>query len=655
MHGDQAGSAAAAAKGTSSGYLPALDGLRAISVSAVLLYHAELLWIPGGFLGVEVFFVISGYLITMLLVREHTSNGTISLTGFWMRRARRLLAAVYTLLATVSTIVLVFYREDASKLAGQVWAALAYVTNWYLIASDQSYFAAVERPLVFQHLWSLAIEEQFYLVWPLLLFGLLTLFRRRAVPIAMVITAGAIASLVWMAVLFEPAVDPSRAYYGTDTRASGLLLGAALAMLWKPGRAWRGDPEVKSVALDLAGLAAVGVLVWCFWSIEETESFLYQGGFAVLSVATCVAVAAAVQRGTLLGRVLGQSVLVWIGKRSYSLYLWHWPIYVYTQPGIDQPLGLYGTLVLRLALTVVAAELSYRYIEVPIRNGAFSRWRHRLKRREGVRRRAGPIALAGSAGLLLVAVSTVGASGSSGLDELMGQDDPAASVTSAPAAGDPAATTVPTVGPEVTTAAALATTMPAAPPTTASPQARTVTVIGDSVLLGAEDTITAELTASGYLVDYRATPAWMLDDADAEIAAAGTPVGDTVVMGLGHNSLWEKDRTDFDRWARKFDREADALVATLERLGAKKIVWVTLREPSQDIIPAEGQKQYRLYVWYFPYVNERLRLLPGRHPDVVLADWAAVSNQSGLTYDAMHLTKSGIRLMIDTIRSAGGI
>ena len=182
-----------------------------------------------------------------------------------------------------------------------------------------------------------------------------------------------------------------------------------------------------------------------------------------------------------------------------------------------------------------------------------------------------------------------------------------------------------------------------------------MTVIGDSVLLGRRGQITAELTASGYLVDYRATPAWMLDDADAEIAAAGTPVGETVVMGLGHNSLWEKDRTDFDRWARKFDREADALVATLERLGAKKIVWVTLREPSQDVIPAEGQKQYRLYVWYFPYVNERLRLLPGRHPDVVLADWAAVSNQSGLTYDAMHLTKSGIRLMIDTIRSAGGI
>ncbi len=653
MHGDHQGSHASGWKSTSNGYLPALDGLRAISVISVLLYHADMLWIPGGFLGVEVFFVISGYLITMLLVREHTRTDTISLRSFWLRRARRLLAAVYALLASVSLVVLLFYREDASKLAGQVWAALTYVTNWFLIISDQSYFAAVERPPVFQHLWSLAIEEQFYLVWPLILLGLLTLFRRHELAIAAVITAGAIASLVWMAVLFEPAVDPSRVYYGTDTRASGLLLGAALALVWKPGHTWRGDAEVNDVALDLAGLSAVGVIIWCFWSIEETESFLYRGGFAVLSVATCVAIAAAVHTGTVLGRVFGQRLMVWVGKRSYSLYLWHWPIFVYTRPEIDQPMGKYPTLVLRLVLTFVVAELSYRFIEVPIRNGAFTRWRHRLKRRHGIERRAGPIALAGSAGLLLVAVSTVGASsGSSGLDDLIGQG--AAPTATAPlvtpsavsAPADPAVTTVP--------AGDVATTLPAAPSTTASVQDRTVSVIGDSVLKGAEETMTAELEASGYIVDYRATPAWMLDDADEDISAGG-PVGSTVVMGLGHNTLWEKDRANFDNWARKFDREADALVATLERLGAEKIVWVTLREPSESVIPPEGEKQYRLYVWYFPYVNERLRLLVERHPNVILADWAAVSNVSGLTYDAMHLTSSGTRLMIDTIRTAGGI
>ncbi len=147
----------------------------------------------------------------------------------------------------------------------------------------------------------------------------------------------------------------------------------------------------------------------------------------------------------------------------------------------------------------------------------------------------------------------------------------------------------------------------------------------------------------------------MLHESNNDLIGANTPVGSTVVIGLGHNSLWEKDRADFDDWASKFDREADTLIATLESLGAEKIVWVTLREPSESVIPPGGRKQYDLYLWYFPYVNERLRLLPERHPEVVLADWAAVSNESGLTYDAMHLTSSGIRLMIDTIRTAGGI
>jgi peptidoglycan/LPS O-acetylase OafA/YrhL len=653
-----------------TGYLPGLDGLRAISVIAVLLYHADMPWLNGGFLGVEVFFVISGYLITLLLTQEHERTSRISLKDFWMRRARRLLAALYTLLATVSVIVLIFYREDASKLAGQVWAALTYVTNWFLIFSEQSYFALTERPLVFQHLWSLAIEEQFYLVWPLLLLGLLRLFKGRHLPIAGVVTLGAIASLLWMAYLYQPAMDPSRAYYGTDTRASGLLLGAALALVWKPGHRFRGEAEVKRVGLDLVGLVALGVVVGCFAQFHDTDSFLFRGGFALLSVTSCVAIAAAVHPGTTIGRLLGLPFMVWVGKRSYSLYLWHWPIFVYTQPEIDTPLTLYPTLVLRLTLTVVAAELSYRYVEVPIRNGAFRRWRQRLSRRHGARKRTGPIVLAASAGLILVAVNTVGATGTSPMDELTNQGTippastplplvAAATTTTTTAAdrADPLATASGSDPASVaTTVAAAATTTtvdPPAPTVPPGPMAGTVTVLGDSVLLGAKDQMTAELQASGYTVDYRATAAEMIHQGNNALLDLGTPVGETVVVGLGHNSLWERDRANYDKWARKFNGEADALIQTLESLGAKKIVWVTLREPSESVIPPAGRKQYAAYVWYFPYVNEQLRLLPQRHPDVVLADWAAVSNQSGLTYDAMHLTKSGIRLMIDTIRSAG--
>jgi peptidoglycan/LPS O-acetylase OafA/YrhL len=663
MPGDHHGSLAAP---RASSYLPGLDGLRAVSVIAVLLYHADMPWLNGGFLGVEVFFVISGYLITLLLTQEHTRSSTISLTRFWLRRARRLLAALYTLLATVSVIVLVFYREDASTLAAQVWAALTYVTNWFLIVSQQSYFALVERPPVFQHLWSLAIEEQFYLVWPILLLGLLRLFKGRHLPIAGVVTAGAIASLLWMAYLFEPAMDPSRAYYGTDTRASGLLFGCALALVWKPGRSLGRDAEVKGVALDLAGLAALGVIIGCFAQIHDTDELLYRGGLAVLSLASCVAIAAIVHPGTIIGRLLGLPMMTWVGKRSYSLYLWHWPIFVFTRPQIDWPLSLYPTLVLRLVLTVVAAELSYRLVEVPIRNGAFARWRQRLRRREGARRRAGPIALAGAAGVLLVAVNTVGASGTSSLDRLTEQGSGTPATTLSPAfttttagGSDPAVAT-PTTGRMTGVVAGAAGARTVAPTTAAAttvpdPRAKTITVLGDSVLLGAKDQLTSELQASGYSVDYEAIPALMIHNATKDLVAANAPVGETVICGLGHNSLWERDRANYDKWAKKFDREADTLIQTLESLGAKRIIWVTLREPSESVIPPSGMKQFRAYVWYFPYVNERLRLLPQRHPEVVLADWAAVSNQKGLTYDAMHLTKSGTRLMIDTIRSAGGL
>jgi len=627
----------------SSGYFPGLDGLRAISVAAVLLYHAQLSWLPGGFLGVEVFFVVSGYLITLLLTREYTRSSTISLRTFWLRRARRLLAALYAVLAAGALVVLVFYREESADLAAQVWSALGYVTNWYFIASEQSYFAVVERPPVFQHLWSLAIEEQFYLVWPLIILGLCKVIWSRTV-MAIVIFAAAIASLVWMAILFDPVADPSRVYYGTDTRASGLLMGAALALLWRPAPSWKREPARSVTSLDLIGGVAIVVLVSSFLRIEEFDPFLYQGGFAVVSIATLLVIMAAVHPCTAIGRLLARPALTWVGVRSYSLYLWHWPIFVFTRPGLDQPLDVYPTLVVRLVLTVIAAELSYRFVEVPIRSGAIGRWRDRLAAGDDRRRRDSPVAFAGaSAILLLVAVSTLGASESRGAQLLVDQD-----VVPPPAAGAAAA-----AGPVAPAGAATAT---GAAGLAARPQpGDTITVLGDSVLLGVEEQMTSELVAAGYGVDFRAEPAWMVDNATDEIDAAGRRVGSTVVINLGHNALWERDRANFDDWAEEFDRHADELLATLRDLGAERFVWVNMGVPDRSLVPEMGQRQYDLYLWYFPYVNERLDVLVERHPDVVLADWAAGANQPGLTYDAMHLTGDGIRLMIDTVRTAGGI
>ncbi len=669
MRGMRGPKVSTAATRPSAGYLPGLDGLRALSVTAVLLYHADLPWIPGGFLGVEVFFVISGYLITLLLTEEFARSSRVSLGNFWLRRARRLLPALYLLLAVVSVVVLLFFRGEAANLAAQVWSALAYVTNWYFIFSEQSYFALVERPPVYQHLWSLAIEEQFYLIWPLALLGLLKVLGHNRRAMAAVIFGGAALSTIWMAILFQPAVDPSRPYYGTDTRASGLLLGAALALLWRPNASWSSDDVRKRNLLEGVGVAGIAMLVICFLQLEEFNSFLYRGGFFVVGIASLVAIMSAVHPSTVLGRILlSNPVLVWIGVRSYSLYLWHWPIFVFTRPGLDQPLGLYPTLVLRLALTVVAAELSYRFVEVPIRSGAFQRWRQRLATRQGARRRTGPIALAGSAVLLLVAVSTVNAGPSTGEQQLLGQgnvppptsttvavpDPPVLPVTTV--AGTATATAVP--GETTTSVSATTTTVPPTTAATVVPPASpgaTITVLADSVLMGAENQIITELTADGFQVDFRKQTAWQLDNALRDLTGDGRPVGEVVVIGIGHDARWERDRAGYDEYAQTFDEEADELLAGLRSLGAKRFVWVTLNESDRSNVPDFGLEMYEQYNWYFPYVNERLRLLPARHPDVVLADWTAVSNTKGLMYDAMHLLPDGIRLMIDTIRTGGNI
>ena len=239
-------------------------------------------------------------------------------------------------------------------------------------------------------------------------------------------------------------------------------------------------------------------------------------------------------------------------------------------------------------------------------------------------------------------MSTVNATGSSSLDELTSQDDDLVSPD----------TTAPTEPAVAAVAAGAPTTTTPATTTTIFDAANTVTVLADSVLLGAEDALVEDLEDDGYNVDFRGEPALMLHQSNNDLEDGGGPVGETVIVGLGHNSLWERDRARFDEWAEKFDEEADELLDTLRRHGAKRFIWITLREPDESIIPPEGLRQYQQFVWYFPYVNERLDALVTRHPDVVLADWAAVSNEAGLTYDAMHLTSSGIRRMIDTIRAA---
>jgi peptidoglycan/LPS O-acetylase OafA/YrhL len=356
-------------------YVPGLDGLRAIAVIAVLLYHADIIWFRGGYLGVDVFFVLSGYLITSLLLAEWDATSRVDLTQFWFRRARRLLPALFLLLSVVLGFAVVFLPEEVASLRNDAIAAGTYVTNWYLVFSQRSYFETIGRPSLFQHLWSLAVEEQFYLLWPLAFALLMRFWRRWALAIVL---AGATASALATWLAYNPDVDPSRLYYGTDTRAASLLMGVALAIALSMRRSAAQPARSIGPVFDLAGLTALAAICWYFVVLDETQELVYRGGMLALETATAVVILALIYPGTrILPWLLGGQVLRWIGQRSYGIYLWHWPVFMVTRPELDITLDGAPLLVVRIGITLLLANLSYKFVEQPIRHGALSRvWRH---------------------------------------------------------------------------------------------------------------------------------------------------------------------------------------------------------------------------------------------------------------------------------------
>ncbi|MPY93498.1 MAG: acyltransferase family protein, partial [Acidimicrobiia bacterium] len=394
-------------------YLPALDGIRALAVVAVILYHAEVGGVPGGFLGVEVFFVLSGYLVTALLWGEWRREGGITLRRFWAGRARRLLVANLALIAAVATALAVGWPEEAARVRGELVASLGYVSNWYLVLAEQSYFASLGRPSPVRHLWSLAVEAQFYLVWPVL-FALLAGWLRSARRVAGAAVVLAVASALLALALYQPGGDPSRVYYGTDTRAAGLLLGAALALVWRPFEAPGPTRACVRAVLEAATVVALVGLVVAFAVVDELADSTYQGGLLSVSVLSALLVlACAHPRARLAQLALGGRVAQAIGRRSYSLYLWHWPVFVFLRPRLDVGWSSGPTLAVRLVLVAALAELSYRFVEQPVRRGELARLARRVRgsarRAEPARRRQMLTAWAGMGGAAVAAAGVVAA------------------------------------------------------------------------------------------------------------------------------------------------------------------------------------------------------------------------------------------------------
>jgi peptidoglycan/LPS O-acetylase OafA/YrhL len=346
--------------------MPALDGLRALAVAAVLLYHAGVPWAAGGFLGVDVFFALSGYLITSLLLLECGAAGRIDLPAFWARRVRRLLPALVVLLAGVAVYAALFAgATQLSSLRGDGIAALLYSSNWRLLFSHQSYFAQLGPISPLRHTWSLAIEEQWYLLWPLVVAAMLWITNGRRWLLATVTAAGAIASAITMAALYASNTDPSRAYYGTDARAQGLLLGGLLALfLPHLGRVGAGARR----ALRGIGGASLLILLMLVGLANEADGWLYRGGFALAALATTAVVTAVSDNAGILHRLLTLRPLRYIGRISYGLYLWHWPLNLALSPTKTHIDGA-PLVLLRLGAALLVAVASYHVIEQPVLQG----------------------------------------------------------------------------------------------------------------------------------------------------------------------------------------------------------------------------------------------------------------------------------------------
>ena len=645
------------------GYLPGLDGMRALAVIAVMIYHANADWLPGGYLGVEVFFVISGYLITLLLIAERERTGKVALGQFWIRRARRLLPALGVMLALVMAYTAAFQSASLGQLRGDVIAGLTYVTNWYQVWVGQGYTASGDfAPL--RHLWSLAVEEQFYLIWPLVMMAILAKGSRNLMRAAQWLVVLAVSVTVISVVTFtsgsiaDCSVTPEQywiigdrciskldtLYLSSVTRSSGLLLGAAFAMLWRPAAIMRGPLRSKNLTLDLAGLVGVVGLFAMFATVhlvgpDGGGAVLFRGGLLLCAVLTLMVTAAVTHSKALTGKMLGNPIFLWVGTRSYGLYLYHWPIYQAIRKVAGNPLTL-TQFVIAMVLTAALTEASYRVIETPIRRGTWKIFWSRLREPANAAPRRVVLASVATG----VAVTMFGAVSmamapltqneiAESLNEAAGVvvdlggiievDDGGPPTTNEPIPGttlvdNNSVTTVPE-----TTAPGRTVPETTVPETIPAPQpAIPYLAVGDSVMLGAAP----QLTEMGILVDAQVSRQMRDVVPLMQTLQNQDRFGNAVVVHLGTNGAVG----------------SDTLAAFMDTLtNVPKVVVMTVRAPRN----------------WVPGNNERIRALADR-PNVILVDWEQLASEcpgNCFYSDGIHLRPDGREYYAFLLRGALGI
>jgi peptidoglycan/LPS O-acetylase OafA/YrhL/lysophospholipase L1-like esterase len=627
-------------------YAPGLDGLRAVAVLAVIAYHFGFSWAPGGLLGVGVFFTLSGYLITDLLL-DRWIDGGAPLVDFWRRRARRLLPAVFVMLAVVGAWVALEDRSMLAQTRGGIWSALLYVNNWWQIAEHQSYFARFGPTPPLQHLWSLAVEEQFYLLWPWLLLGGVALVREHGAParlgplhssrftirprLAVLTLLLAGASALEMALLYRPSLDPTRLYEGTDTRAFGLLFGAALAMLWPLNALGpRIAPGARRI-LEVGGIAGLAAIVAMIWSTDQYSSFLYEGGLVLLSAATVLVIAAAAHPSTWVGRVLGAGPLRWLGERSYGIYLWHLPIIALTTPALAAP--SYTRALWQLALTIALAALSWRFIEAPVRRGALGRIAARA-RRHGIR--AIPVRAR------LLGVLSVACAAAAVVIVLVANPAPLSAAQPGSAQLDPASLPSPATSPRRSGPSPVSRVVAGDPARTSC---RTVAHLGDSTSDG--------LDSPNYLPD----PAWRMPAQYARVGVRRSVFeidgGDSIVEHLqgqpdmaqlasslvhsGYRGCWvlalgTNDTADVAVGSNV--NRAQRIARMMRLAGSEPVMWVNVR----TLLSSGPYAESNMSAW-----NAALIRACRRYPNLRVFDWASIVKPSWFIADGIHYGTPGYR------------
>jgi peptidoglycan/LPS O-acetylase OafA/YrhL len=364
-------------------YIHSVDGLRAVAVIAVLLYHLGIDWIPGGFLGVDLFFVISGYVITGLILESIARSGTLDLRAFYLSRVRRLLPALIAMLVFTTLYIGVYAPETVRRFISDIPYVLSGTMNWALVAREQDYFESIGRPPLLQHTWSLAVEAQFYFIWPLVLLFVLRYFGKKNISFAAlaIALASGVALFAYSIRIDTQESAISHVYFGTDTHSIGLFLGSALAVSWKPQNLTKEISKRAQDFVDLIGVFGFLGLLSTFLFINESDPTLYRIAFPLAAIFGCFTLISVVHPASRFAPLLSTRVLIWIGERSYGIYLWHWIVFQLTRPSIDLVGDDWALYALRVLIVFALADISLRYIEIPVRRGYFELWFRGMKYR----------------------------------------------------------------------------------------------------------------------------------------------------------------------------------------------------------------------------------------------------------------------------------